>query len=197
LPAYVSASDVHRIFHAIVVTWQASGSGAAFDRFPQIIVNPAAVIERSDGVLLHVTDHQLGHEFVPTESDKLHDHFVAMQDKADRLLRSIGDALGGTPAASDIDLFPGFPQMLFYGRFLTTRRSFFLSREPLPIFCSTNLPLSPVQGTVGRRARRPGMRRGQALSFRQASNRKPTFKQVRNSIARIARCTIGDPTGVM
>ena len=111
LSAYIAASDVRRAFHAIVVTWQASGSDAVFDRFPQIIVNPALVLERADGELLHVTDHQLGHEFVPTDSDKLEEHFASVQGKAEQLLGSVAAALGTTLVASDIDVFRGFPTM--------------------------------------------------------------------------------------
>ncbi|MBR0840483.1 hypothetical protein JQ607_09820 [Bradyrhizobium liaoningense] len=111
LSAYIAASDVRRAFHAIVVTWQASGSDAVYDRFPQIIVNPAAVLERADGELLHVTDHQLGHEFVPTDVERLREHFFNVRQKAERLLGSVADALGTTLVASDIDLFRGFPSM--------------------------------------------------------------------------------------
>jgi hypothetical protein len=102
---------VRRVFHAVVVTWQASGSDAVFDRFPQIIVNPAAVLERADGELLHVTDHQLGHEFVPTDPDRFEEHFAGVQAKADRLLGSIADALGAKLVASELDVFRGFPEM--------------------------------------------------------------------------------------
>jgi hypothetical protein len=111
LSAYIAASDVRRVFHAIVVTWQATGSDAVFDRFPQIIVNPAAVLERADGELLHVTDHRLGHEFVPTDSDKLAEHFANVRSKAEQLLGSVADALGIKLVASDIDVFRGFPEM--------------------------------------------------------------------------------------
>jgi hypothetical protein len=110
LSAYIAASDVRRVFHAIVVTWQESGSDAVFDRFPQIIVNPAAVVERADGALLHVTDHELGHEFVPTDPERLDEHFARMRTKAHQLLRSISDALGDVFATSNIDVFPGFSE---------------------------------------------------------------------------------------
>lgn len=109
LSAYIAASDVRRAFHGIVVTWQASGSDAVLDRFPQIIVNPALVLERADGELLHVTDSQLGHEFVPTDSDKLEAHFASVRGKAAQLLGSASAALGATLVASDIDVFRGFP----------------------------------------------------------------------------------------
>jgi hypothetical protein len=110
LSAFIAVSDVRRLFHAIVVTWEASGSGAVFDRFPQVIVNPAAVVERADGTLLHVTDHQVGHEFVPTDPDNLEEHLAGVRTKADRLLGSIAKELGITLPPSNIDVFPGFPE---------------------------------------------------------------------------------------
>jgi hypothetical protein len=52
----------------------------------------------------------LGHDFVPTDPDKLEEHFAGVRAKASQLLDSIADALGTKVAASDIDVFRGFPQ---------------------------------------------------------------------------------------
>lgn len=111
LSAYIAASSVRRAFHAIVVTWQASGSGAVLDRFPQIIVNPAIVLERSDGELLHITDRQVGREFVPTDADKFEEHLENVHGKAAQLLEAVSNALATTIAVSDINVFPGFREM--------------------------------------------------------------------------------------
>jgi hypothetical protein len=214
LSAYIAASDVRRVFHTVVVTWQASGSDAVFDRFPQIIVNPAAVVERADGALLHVTDHLLGHDFVPTDPDKLEDHFAGVRARADRLLGSIADALGTKPVASDIDVFRGFPEMptrgsssglvpepmptrvSFLWRFPDSPREFLLVTGTSPHFLLDNPSFGSCTGHSWTACSTAGHAQG-GNPVLASSIQRLTFGLAWCSTARIAQCMIGERTGAM
>lgn len=109
LSAFISANAVRRVFQALFISWRKSGFHALDDTYPQILVHPAVVIERSDGVLLHLADKRHGRFDLSPSPKFLADHFEEISQKFDELLRAIFGELGQAFQMARIDDFPGFP----------------------------------------------------------------------------------------
>ncbi|RQT94076.1 hypothetical protein [Burkholderia cepacia] len=109
LGGFISANAVRRVFRALWARWEASGSEGVLDTFPQIIVYPAAILERADGVLLHVAEGRSGRQLVPPDATALKDHLDAVRQSSDGLLEAIFDQLEMRFDVSDLVAFPGFP----------------------------------------------------------------------------------------
>lgn len=109
LRGFISADSVRRVFRALWARWEASGSAGVLDTFPQIIVYPAAILERSDGVLLHVAAGRSARHFVPSDAAALKEHLDAVRESSDALLEAICEQLETQLEVSDLADFPGFP----------------------------------------------------------------------------------------
>jgi hypothetical protein len=109
LTGFISASAVRRVFRALWINWESFGSKGMLDTFPQILVYPAAVLERADGTLLHIADGQFGRAFLPAEVSDLKEHLEAIGRNSDRLLDAIFQELQKRFEVSDLAAFPGFP----------------------------------------------------------------------------------------
>lgn len=109
LTGFISANAVRRVFRALWISWESSGSEGMLDTFPQILVYPAAVLERVDGVLLHVADGRFGRSFVPADVAELKGHLDAVERSSNRLLDAVFNELQKRFGVSDLTAFPGFP----------------------------------------------------------------------------------------
>lgn len=79
------------------------------DTFPQIFVYPAAVLERTDGILLHVAESRFGRSSVPSEPAALRPHLEEVAANSDKLLEELFRQLQRRFDVLDIAAFPGFP----------------------------------------------------------------------------------------
>lgn len=109
LRGFISASAVRRVFRALWTRWEASGSAGLLDTFPQMIVYPAVILERSDGVLLHVAEGRSARQFVPADANAVKEHLDAVKQSSDGLLETIFEHLEQRFEVSDLAAFPGFP----------------------------------------------------------------------------------------
>jgi hypothetical protein len=109
LRGFISANAVRRVFRALWTRWEASGSAGVLDTFPQIIVYPAAILERSDGALLHVAEGRSARQFVPADATTLKRHLDAVRQSSNGLLEAIFEQLERRFEVSDLAAFPGFP----------------------------------------------------------------------------------------
>ncbi len=109
LTGFISASSVRRVFRALWINWKSFGSEGMLDTFPQVLVYPAAVLERVDGILLHVADGHFGRVFLPAEVGGLKEHLEEVERNSDRLLSAIFQELQKNFEVSDLAAFPGFP----------------------------------------------------------------------------------------
>jgi hypothetical protein len=109
LSGFIAANAVRRMFRALWIRWESSGSEGMLDTFPQILVYPAAVLERADGVLLHVADARFGRSAVPPEVTELKQHLEEVERNSNYLLDAIFDELQKKFDLSDLAAFPGFP----------------------------------------------------------------------------------------
>lgn len=105
LHAYIAADSVKAVYRALWLRRQESG--AHFRVHPQLYLYAAVVLERVDGVLVTVLDEQSENP-VPHEVDELADHFAAVHEASNQLLDAIKKEIGALPAASGVELFPGF-----------------------------------------------------------------------------------------
>jgi hypothetical protein len=110
LSAFTSAAAVRRLFRALWVRWESSGSEGMLDTFPQIFVYPAAVLERADGALLHVAEARFGRSPVPADAAELNQHLGEVERNSATLLDTIFDELQERFEISDLAAFPGFPE---------------------------------------------------------------------------------------
>jgi hypothetical protein len=108
LTGFISANAVRRVFRALWINWDSLGSEGMLDTFPQVLVYPAAVLERADGTLLHVADVKFGRASVPAEVSGLKEHLEAVEHNSDRLLGAIFHELQKEFEVSDLGAFPGF-----------------------------------------------------------------------------------------
>ena len=110
LRAFISGSDVSRVYRALWISWKTSGSEGMLDTFPQILVYPVIVIERSDNILLKVADaKRFKVTFVPSDEMDLKAHLETVESKLNLLLDAICDELQQQFVVSELSVFPGFP----------------------------------------------------------------------------------------
>ncbi|TWB12179.1 hypothetical protein FBZ99_107229 [Rhizobium sp. ERR 1071] len=107
LGTFVKADDVARLFHGLHVRYEASGS-SRFEPRPRILVYPAIIIERSDGILLQVLREGDGIP-LPTSDDGIVPHLSDIERHADELLLLCRRQLDMTLSVSALEQFPGFP----------------------------------------------------------------------------------------
>jgi hypothetical protein len=110
LHAFISAAAVRRLFRALWIRWESSGAEGVLDTFPQIFVYPAIVLERADGVLIHVAEARFGRSPVPAVAIGLSAHLEEVEQNSVRLLHAIFGELQQVLEISDLDAFPGFPE---------------------------------------------------------------------------------------
>jgi hypothetical protein len=110
LSAFISAAAVRRLFRALWIRWESSGAEGVLDAFPQIFVYPAAVLERADGVLLHVAEARFGRSSVPADATELNSHLDEVERNSAGLLDAIFGELGKRFDIANLDAFPGFPE---------------------------------------------------------------------------------------
>jgi len=79
------------------------------DTYPQILIYPAIVIERSDKKFLRVGDKNYGKSYLSTNPEFLNIHLSDIKKSADNLLSSIFTELGEEFPIASITEFPGFP----------------------------------------------------------------------------------------
>ncbi len=107
LRTFVRPGDVARLYHGLHVRYEASGS-SRFEQRPRILVYPAVIVERNDGILLQVLREGDGMP-LPTSDDGVVSHLSDVERHADELLLVCHGHLGVTVSVSAIDQFPGFP----------------------------------------------------------------------------------------
>ncbi|WP_455154042.1 hypothetical protein [Cupriavidus campinensis] len=115
LRGFISANAVRRVFRALWTRWASSGSAGVLDTFPQILVYPAVVLERADGVFLHVSESRFGRQFVPAEATALRDHLDAVRRGSNELLEAVFAELQMRFDVSDLADFRGFPALQLRG----------------------------------------------------------------------------------
>ena len=109
LMAFISANAVRRVFRALWISWKVAGSEGMLDTYPQLLVYPAAIIERSDGVLLHVAESRFGRLTVPPSDVTAMDaHIDEVRRGSQDLLQAIYNELQKQFDVSDLAAFPGF-----------------------------------------------------------------------------------------
>jgi hypothetical protein len=106
VPSYCSAADVSRLFRAIWVTRK--DDLAHFQSRPQLIINAALVLERSDGVLLTILDDQLPPSRVPYDYMQLGAHIDEVAGLSEQLLQRTRTETGVALDPSAVNAFPGF-----------------------------------------------------------------------------------------
>ena len=105
LTSYATAPLVKRIYRGLWINHQEKR--AHFDAYPQLHLYAAAVIERTDGVLITVLDGRSPNS-IPHDRSRLGEHFDLVDKASDNLLEEIGEELGEMPTPSSVELFPGF-----------------------------------------------------------------------------------------
>lgn len=110
---YLSLDQVTASFRAVLVTYSSRGS-SIFHRMPEVLVYPALLLQRSDGLLFTVVDDD---EPARLDMDTVQDgqgepllvtHVGVMDTRAAALLETCEAELGGVLALSPVDDFPGF-----------------------------------------------------------------------------------------
>jgi len=100
------------VYGQALVRYEKSGT-QIFAQQPRILIYPALIVEREDGALFTVIDHEvpLEMQISDPEDDQdsvaLHVHQVKMA--ANLLIESCAAELGTAILPSDLDHFPGFP----------------------------------------------------------------------------------------
>ena len=107
LPAFITASDVKRAYHALWVSRQVTG--ASWKPRPNLDFYVAMVLERRDGALLTVIDESLQVQSLPHDYNAMGSHIAAVEAQADELLRRVNVELGATLSPVALAEFPGFP----------------------------------------------------------------------------------------
>jgi hypothetical protein len=107
LRTFVKAGDVARLYHGLHVRYEASGS-SRFEQRPRILVYPAIIVERNDGILLQVLRPEEGMA-LPTSNDGVLPHLSEVEQYADELLLHCCEQLDLPPVTTALDQFRGFP----------------------------------------------------------------------------------------
>jgi len=112
VPGYITADALVACFHALHVSYEATGS-PMFAKRPRILVYPSLVLLRNDGALVTVLDHAALDLFYARGADDLElalkPHLNEVADAARRLLDRTAEQLGVRLDAAPLDAFPGYP----------------------------------------------------------------------------------------
>jgi hypothetical protein len=99
-------------FHSVLVNYEKSGS-AIFSPRPRIQIYPALLVQRDDGALLTVIDHEEHFEMSLIEDDAGNDsllaHISQVTEASDELLIRCSKELGEELVSFSLKDFPGFP----------------------------------------------------------------------------------------
>ncbi|MFI4973437.1 MAG: hypothetical protein ACHP84_02735 [Caulobacterales bacterium] len=112
-PGYIAADNLVACFHALHLSYETTGSPMVVKR-PRILVYAALVLQRNDGALVTVLDHnnaldlsyQRGNDDLATA---LLPHLGEVEAAAAALLAQTGQQLGVNLQPASIDGFPGYP----------------------------------------------------------------------------------------
>ncbi len=107
LGSYARQSDVSRLFHGLHVRYEITGSSRREQR-PRILVYPAVIVQRRDGVLLQVLADAEGVP-LPSNHEDVERHLLEVERGAAALLGLCHLQLNVTLAPSAFEEFPGFP----------------------------------------------------------------------------------------
>lgn len=115
LPDYITAGSISGVFHGLHITYESSGTELYEHRWPRILVYPALIIQRDDGVFFTAMDVSKPIEMKMESIDgtgqkSLIPHLQKVTDKAATLLGDCSTELGICLCPSDLSDFPGFPQ---------------------------------------------------------------------------------------
>ena len=113
LPDYITAETVSAVFYGLHAKYESSGAGI-FEPRPRILVYPALIIQRNDNTLLTAMDGDEPIEMRMRDDDdagekSLAPHLTAVKEKAEALLATCSDEIGGALVPSTLSDFPGFP----------------------------------------------------------------------------------------
>lgn len=112
LASYIQTEAITAVFHALHVKYEETGS-SRFMRRPRILVYPALIFQRKDGVLLTVMDRDqafiLDYDKADEDVDSLEGHLSEVAAAAATLLASCGVEVGRILHPAPLGRFPGFP----------------------------------------------------------------------------------------
>lgn len=112
LQNYASAASISAAFFSVLVNYEKSGS-VFFSLKPRIQVYPALLLQREDGALLTVVDHEEPIEMTLVEDDggemSLLAHIANVAELSTELLSRCSNELGEELVAFGLEDFPGFP----------------------------------------------------------------------------------------
>lgn len=108
LSSYVKPADVKGVFHALHVKYEETGS-KRFGLRPRVIVYPAIIVERKDGVLLQTLQEGYASDLNSGENG-ITAHLSEIEARAVELLAECSRELGNDLSISALSSFPGFPR---------------------------------------------------------------------------------------
>jgi hypothetical protein len=104
--AYIDAENLVSAFHGIHVRYEKSGS-SKFAARPRILVYPAVILQRRDGVLVTVIDENFS--LLDDRHDQIATHLAEVHAAGLALLTSCGASIATALNPAPLTLFPGFP----------------------------------------------------------------------------------------
>ena len=113
-PGYITADALVACFHALHVSYEATGS-PVFAKRPRILIYPALVLLRHDGALVTVLDQadfwdlSYARGVDDDLEQALEPHLNEVADAARRLLDRTVEQLGVQLEAAPLEAFPGYP----------------------------------------------------------------------------------------